>query len=356
MTRRDTFKLSLLAAGQKHGTGAPAGQRAYEWMPQLSDNTPDCEPQTLRWLRQLGCEHVIFVRTDNVDKAKKGYWTKDDVLRQKVNCDALGMTLLSMMIPIGFYKNALLGQKGRDEDIDNIRRTIRAAAEAGVPMLEWRFWPDFFWDERVGYYEVTGRGGSKYRANDYTRIAGLPPFPGIGVVSAEEMWDRLLYFAKPVMEEAEQTGVKLSMHPCDPPIANMRGSARIFAHPDGMRRFLKEVPGKANGFTFCQGAISEMGVDLFDEIRYFASRKRVNLVHFRTVRGVVPKYTEVFIDEGDIDMIQAMKVWKESGYSGPMVSDHTPKVEGDTPWGHIGRSFSLGFMRAAAQAVNTLSS
>jgi mannonate dehydratase len=95
---------------------------------------------------------------------------------------------------------------------------------------------------------------------------------------------------------------------------------------------------------------------VFMEIKYFVSRNRVNLVHFRTVRGVVPQYTEVFIDEGDIDMVQAMKVWKDAGYTGPMVSDHTPKVEGDTAWGHIGRSFSHGFMRAAVQAVNTLGS
>jgi mannonate dehydratase len=97
-----------------------------------------------------------------------------------------------------------------------------------------------------------------------------------------------------------------------------------------------------------------MGVDVFAEIEYFVSRKRINLVHFRTVRGTAPKYTEVFIDEGDIDMVQAMKVWKNAGYTGPMVSDHTPRVEGDTPWGHMGRAFSLGFMRAAVQAVNTL--
>jgi mannonate dehydratase len=193
-----------------------------------------------------------------------------------------------------------------------------------------------------------------YTANDYTRIAKEPPFREIGTVGEEEMWKRFLYFAKPIVEAAERAGVRLSMHPCDPPNRNMRGSTRIFAHPDGLRRFLTEVPSKANGVTFCQGTITEMGVDVFAEIKYFVSRNRVNLVHFRTVRGVVPKYTEVFIDEGDIDMVQAMKVWKDAGYTGPMVSDHTPGVEGDTPGGHVGRAFSLGFMRAAVQAVNTL--
>ena len=354
MTRRDTFKLSLLAAGQSLGHAeTPRGPRQYKWIPKLSENLPDCRIPTLKWLKQLGCTCVIFQGTDEVDVAKKGYWTKEDVLPHKRNCEEMGMILESMMIPIDFYNKARFGQAGRDEEIENVRRTIQAASDAGVHMMEWRFWPDFYWDDRVGYYHPQGRGGATYTANDYSRIANAPPFPEVGVVGEEEMWKRFLYFAKPIVDAAERAGVRLSMHPCDPPNKNMRGSTRIFVHPDGLRRFLKEVPSKANGITFCQGTITEMGVDVFAEIEYFVSRNRVNLVHFRTVRGTAPKYTEVFIDEGDIDMVRAMKVWKTAGYTGPMVSDHTPRVEGDTPWGHIGRAFSLGFMRAAVQAVNT---
>ena len=97
-----------------------------------------------------------------------------------------------------------------------------------------------------------------------------------------------------------------------------------------------------------------MGVDVLEEIRYFAGLKRIKLVHFRSVRGTVPKYTEVFVDEGDIDMLQAMKTYRDAGYEGPFVSDHTPRVEGDTPWGHIGRTFTHGYMRGLVQAVNAM--
>jgi mannonate dehydratase len=98
-----------------------------------------------------------------------------------------------------------------------------------------------------------------------------------------------------------------------------------------------------------------MGVNVIDEIRYFGKLGRINLVHFRAVRGAVPRYTEVFIDEGDVDMLEAMAVYKEVGYSGPFVSDHTPKIEDDTEWGHIGRTFSHGYMRGLVHAVNALS-
>ena len=134
----------------------------------------------------------------------------------------------------------------------------------------------------------------------------------------------------------------------------MRGVARIFHHTDGLRRFLKEIPSPASGITFCQGTITEMGVDVLKEIQYFASRGKINLVHFRAVRGTVPKYTEVFVDEGDIDMLAAMKAYRDAGYRGPFVSDHTPRVEGDSGWGHRGRTFSHGYMRALVQAVNAM--
>jgi mannonate dehydratase len=245
-----------------------------------------------------------------------------------------------------------LGKPGRDKEVENVCRTIRAAAEEGVPMLEWRFWPDFFWDERVGYYTIEGRGGAKLRAFDYSRVKDAGPFPEIGEVSEKEMWERFLYFAKPIVTCAEKAQIKLTMHPNDPPVPSMRGVARIFHHPDGLRRFLKEVPSKFSGITFCQGTIAEMGVDVLQEIRYFAKQERLFLVHFRGVRGKVPKYVEVFLDEADLDMLQVMRTYKEAGYTGPMVSDHTPGVEGDTPWGHRGRTFSHGYMRGLVQAVN----
>lgn len=324
------------------------------WTPMLSENLADCNPDTLRWLAQLGCKHVIFQGTDQVDPDKKGHWTAADIRPHKKNCEEAGLVLESMMIPIDFYRQARLGQAGRDKEIDNVCRTIRAVADEGIPMMEWRFWPDFYWDDRVGYYAVEGRGKAKYRAFDYSRIKDAPPFKEIGAVSEKQMWERFLYFARPIIACAEKAKIRLTMHPNDPPVPVMRGVARIFHHTDGLRRFLKEIPSQASGITFCQGTIAEMGVDVLEEIRYFGKLGKIFLVHFRAVRGKVPNYVEVFLDEGDLDMLRVMKTYKEAGYNGPIVSDHTPGVEGDTPWGHRGRTFSHGYMRALVQAVNAV--
>src|SRR5262245_44406641 len=156
--------LGALAAGAVYADdeAKPAAKRQGlrrddAWLPKLSENLNDVEPGTLRWLKQIGCRHVIFQGTDAVDRGGKGYWTAGDVAPIKKNCDQAGLVLESMMIPIDSYKRARFGQEGRDEEIENVCRTIRAVAEAGVPMMEWRFWPDFYWDDRVGYYETPGR-------------------------------------------------------------------------------------------------------------------------------------------------------------------------------------------------------
>ena len=147
--------------------------------------------------------------------------------------------------------------------------------------------------------------------------------------------------------------MRLSIHPSDPPVANMRGVARLFHHPDTFARFLREFPSPASGITFCQGTFTEMGADVLEEIRRFGRMQKIFLVHLRGVKGKVPNYVEVFIDQGDINMVQAMRTYKEVGYTGPLVSDHTPGLEGDNSWGMAGRSFSLGYIRALVQSVNT---
>jgi mannonate dehydratase len=199
---------------------------------------------------------------------------------------------------------------------------------------------------------VEGRGGALYKAFDYDLVKGKPPFEGLGEIGYQELWDRLIYFLKPLAEAAEKANVKLSLHPKDPPQPVVRGIARLFTNIEQIESFLDAVPSPASGFSFCQGTVTEMGVDVIDAIRRIGGRGRIHHVHFRAVRGHVPRYVETFIDEGDVDMLEAMRTYKEVGYRGAIVSDHTPKVTGDVTGGKIGRSFSHGYIRALIQAVN----
>src|SRR5437867_5785340 len=119
-TTRRTFLLSSAAtlAAAPAQTAPPQGT----WTPRLSENLADVNPETLRWLKQLGCKHVIFQGTDGVDRDRKGYWTADDLRPVKKACSDAGLPLESMMIPIDFYLQARLGKEGRDKDIENVCR------------------------------------------------------------------------------------------------------------------------------------------------------------------------------------------------------------------------------------------
>ena len=322
------------------------------WEPRISENVGDLEDATLRWMAQLGLKWVVLQGTDWVDREGKGHWSEQDLAALQARCAEFGLRLHSLMLPLAWLMNSMLGHPGRDRDIESIRTSLAAAGAAGVSVVEWRWSPDFRWGADVGYYDKPGRGGATYKAFDHDLVRDAPPFEGIGTISKDDLWNRMLYFTGGVMDAAERAGVKMSLHPKDPPVRAMRGVSRILTSSEEIEAFLAAVPSPANGFTFCQGTVTEMGVDVIDAIHRIGGLGRIHHVHFRAVRGSVPRYEETFIDEGDVDMLEAMRAYRDVGYELAIVSDHSPSIPGDLPGRKIGRSFSHGYIRGLVQAVN----
>jgi mannonate dehydratase len=350
MRRRDVLKcgsMAMSAPGQ-----ATAGEK-LRWEPKVAENISDLDDATLRWLAQLGLKWVDPQGSEAVDRDKKGYWSPADTRAVAERCARFGLRVACITVPFAWEMNSMLGKPERDRDIENIRRSIRATGEAGIPVFQYRWSPDFYWGAEMGYKSVPGRGGSTYTAFDYELVKDKPPFAELGPISRDDLWTRLMYFLKPAVEAAERANVKLSLHPKDPPQPVVRGVARLLRNTEDIERFVDAAPSPASGFTFCQGTVTEMGVDVIDAIRRIGRRGKIHHVHFRGVRGHVPRYTETFIDEGDVDMLAAMRAYKEVGYQGALVSDHTPRMTGDLPGGKLGRTFSHGFIRALILAVNS---
>ena len=135
----------------------------------------------------------------------------------------------------------------------------------------------------------------------------------------------------------------------------MMGVGNMLTSHEAMQRHIDLVPSPNNGLEFCQGTVAQMGPDkTIDAIRRFASQEKIFYVHFRNVRGAFPKFDEVFIDEGDVNMIAALKAYKDAGFDGIITPDHSPQVVGDTDYHHRGKAFALGYIRAALQALDTL--
>ena len=166
-------------------------------------------------------------------------------------------------------------------------------------------------------------------------------------MTSEQLWQRLADFLTAVVPVAEEAGVRLALHPDDPPMPTLRGAARLVHQPDMYQRVLDILPSRANGIEFCAGSVAEMTEgNVYDAIERYSRQDRIGYVHFRNVKGKVPRYHEVFVDEGDVDMIRVLRILKRNNYRGVLIPDHTPQMTCAAPW-HAGMAFALGYMRAA---------
>jgi mannonate dehydratase len=156
-----------------------------------------------------------------------------------------------------------------------------------------------------------------------------------------------------VLPVAERAGVKLSMHPDDPPTTPIRGVSRIMRTIPNFHRLVDMLPSPANTITLCQGNFTLMTHDLPREIRRFG--KTISFVHFRDVRGVAEKFEETWHDAGMTDMLACMRAYRNIGFDGVLRPDHVPTVEGDTNseagYSAFGRLYAIGYIRGLQQAV-----
>ena len=314
----------------------------------------DFSPETLQFARQFAVTHLKVNAGDFMDERRRGPVQPEKLAAAIERVKAFGLKIGVALLPQepeSQHWNVRLGRPERDAEIEHVCRSLDALGKAGVPVVEYVFNLAATWGYS-GQGNTWGRGGAELKHFDYRVVQDEgAPDPSMAA-SEDEMWERIEYFLERVVPAAEAAEVRLACHPNDPPVPYLRGEARVLGSFEGMKRLIEIVPSEANGLNFCQGTFAEMGVDVVEAIRYFGSRDKINHVHFRNVRGTLPVYSEVFIDDGDTDMVAAMRAYKEVGYQGTIIPDHTPRVVGDTVYGHQGRAFALGYIRALMQALD----
>jgi mannonate dehydratase len=309
------------------------------------------DPAAAKRITQLGVNHVLT-------GGGRIPWDESQLREMRDRLKENGLTLGNLMI--AGFPNTLYGKPGRDEEIEKVIQSIRAAGRIGLPVVEYNFYAHRIIE---GYSEETGRAGAGNTAFDYDRVKDLPPLPQEGVHSLEEMWANITYFLKAVIPEAEKAGVRMALHPNDPPSPLSRGSGQIMGTIPGWKRLIDIVKSPSNGITFDCGVSREMGGDPAEVCRYFASRDRINHVHFRNVRVQKPyeKYTEVFIDEGENNMFAVMKELVKQKYSRLIYPEHPRAIDYDRErgirnqypggGGYAGFVFNVGYTRAMLQAA-----
>jgi mannonate dehydratase len=172
--------------------------------------------------------------------------------------------------------------------------------------------------------------------------------------SADALWENLQAFLKEVIPVAEKCGVKLALHPDDPPIDHLNGQDRIITTPEAMQRVVELVPSDANGLCFCQGTFaSRGGIDIPSAIEKLSPH--ITMAHFRDVTGELPSFKESFVDNGKTDMVACMEAYLNCPNDFVIRPDHVPTLAGegaDNPgYKTLGRLHAIGYMQGLVHAL-----
>ena len=343
-------------------------------------------PGALRFARQAGVTHIVahlpghFTRGESTiitsDQAASGFgiseaddpiWTSDGLrdLKALVNAEGLALEALENFAPAHWY-DVLLGGPRRAEQMERLKRIVRDMGKVGIRTMGYNFSVAGVWGRTEGPF---ARGGARSVGFEDPAQPPIPagmvwnmvydperfdpdnPRDSVGPVGPEEIWRRLAAFLREMLPVAEEAGVRLALHPDDPPLPALRGAARLVYHPDAFQRAYDLAPSPMNAIELCVGTVSEMaGADVYDAVDRYSRAGRIAYVHLRNVRGKAPLYHETFIDDGDTDMLRVLTILHANGFDGVIVPDHTPLLECAAPW-HAGMAYTLGWMRAALAAI-----
>jgi len=354
MDRRAFFYLGAAAAGAPPQT-KPTRRNALMKLGTQHGSSDEI----LRVLAALGVNHICAtLPSRKLDEN----WSVEGLsrLRERVNSHGIQLEMVPLPLSSSYITraenpNIMLGRSPeRDREIDEICQMIRNAARAGIPALKYNL-------TILGVVRTEstpGRGGARYSTFVYDQAKQDPPLTEAGHLTEEMFWERITYFLKRVIPVAEEYKVKMACHPHDPGMPKgrgFRGVERVLGSVEGLKRFIEITPSPYHGLNFCQGTVAEMLQDpareIFDVIRYFGRRRKIFNVHFRNIRGRFLNFQETFPDDGDVNLLEAIRVYKEVGYDGMLMPDHVPRIEGDTG-GRQAFAYAFGYIRALLQMVN----
>ncbi len=308
--------------------------------------------QTERWelARQMDLEHAVTGLPPTRDDESP--WEYEPLARMRDRFADAGfeISVIESRPPVD---DAILGREGRDEQIETVTSLLENMGRVGIDV--WCYvWMAPLKVLRTAE-SVPGRGGSlatQFRHEDWDVQ------PGLEGASEAELFENFEYFLEEVIPVAEDAGVKLALHPDDPPFGPIQGIDRIVTSVENYDRILSLHDSPAHGITLCQGNFAAMGADIPATIQHFDDR--IHFAHFRDVEGTAESFTEVWHDEGPTDMAAAIRAYEEIGFDGPIRPDHLPTMAGesnDQPGYHDkGRLFAIGYMRGLLDQYHSMQS
>lgn len=288
-------------------------------------------------------------------KAATGEWNLDAMKRWKDLSDRAGMIWEAIRMDAGYIY--LPPGDARDRKLAAILGNIEKAAAVGVKVItmHWTVIPI------RRNHRTPGRGGSSYNAFKLEDDWRSLPVGPRGVVSEEQYWERITYFLKNVIPVAAQHDVRMAVHPYDPPglPRGYQGTENWDAAPATVLASLQSyeaiVDSPYNAIQLCLGTCMEGMKDpkteLLPVVRYFAAKGKICQIHMRNIRGGLHDFQEVYIDEGEANFIEVVRILRDAGYSWSYCPDHMPQHP-DDPKGFQGYAHAFGYIRALIDAAN----
>lgn len=271
--------------------------------------------------------------------------------KRRVESFGMKLTHLERRIPhLKFVHNL----PGRDEQIEDFKTLIRHMAEAEMQVLCYNWMPDEDWQRTSS--TVPERGGAlvtEFNIDDIeANVTDATPAQH-EPTSADQLWDNLKFFLEQVLPVAEDAGIRLAIHPDDPPLPVLRNQPRIIISHDAFARVVELVPSPMNGICYCQGSLAPAGEDPVEGIRRLGPH--IFFAHFRNTTGRGEHFRETFHDNGEIDMPAVIRAYREIDYQGAIRPDHAPSMAGETNetpgYEMLGRLHAAGYIRGLIQAT-----
>src|SRR5688572_5037440 len=364
MNRRKFLSSSAAAAVLVPQTASVAKAAGKPVLMKLGCQSSPTNEQHVKYFARYGVKNICGYPT--IADRTRLYATVDELKSMTDLCAKSGVTvdciappfLASSHIDNTPHGAIMLAQSPeRDRDIEQLQTAIKNCAAAGIPSIKYNM--SLLGVVRLRGAGTPGRGDSTYSTWRFKDAKPPTPLTKAGPVNADQYWERITYFLEKVIPVANEYKIRMACHPHDPgmPPEGYQGINTVLGTTDGLKKFVSIKESPYHGLNFCQGTVSEMlqdpGKEIFDVIRYFGSRKKIFNVHFRNIKGKRDDFQEVFPDEGDIDFVKALQVYRDVGYPYMMMPDHVPSAPGD-PRGLQSFAFAYGYIRGLIQAVDQL--
>lgn len=377
----DRRQFSKMAAAGGTALLASAGANTRKLLPippgiKISTYTANPTEANMLYLKQLGVTWISSMDASRQTSNTEGF------LKIRRQWEAGGFKVYNETArtgPNGAIINVpeiVLSLPGRDERIEDFLNYLRYLGQAGIPHITYGFEGNGNW--RSGQRKLPrGYIGSdcditspNFRGGWDGKVYKEPISHG-RVYKEEEIWDNWTYFIRKVVPVAEEAGVRIGVHPDDPPEPVLAGVPRIFSSFNGYKKALEIANSPNVGMCLCVGCWLEggprMGRDAVETIKYFGGLKKLFKVHFRNVSAPLPHFTETLMDDGYGDLYQVMKALVDVDFDGTVIPDHVPEL-GAWPEGLGGRgkgkggtpqpfqpspglAYSIGYLNATLKAA-----